>query len=84
MKPVTLSRLEAAHLCGLRVIVTSRQGKVLARMPFANLGLAYGAAKAHSWDGPAFVAHDGNQLACIVDGTEIEGAATLPLLKKAA
>jgi hypothetical protein len=72
MKPPTPTRLEAAHLDGLRVVLIDKRGKMHVRMPFAALVPAVNCAKDNSYEFTAIVAYDAAAIGVFKDGAEVE------------
>jgi len=74
--------IELAHLDGLRVVVFAKNGTLIHRLPYASLSAAMGQARTMSEDHLVLIAYDGKQLACFVNGQEVEGQAVRPELTR--
>ena len=71
VKPFVPTEVEALNLHGLRVVLIDKKGKVIFRIPHANMKLAMDMAESNSWEFSALVARDGKELAQFNNGERV-------------
>lgn len=72
MNPIPLTKVEALHLDGLRVVLIDKAGKVVFKIPHSGAERAMDLAQSNSYEFTALVARDGRQLAHFKNGHRVD------------